>query len=121
MSLNSRLKDNATVLILHKLQMSIELSNQSGEYDVGTIIEIASVISLNILTDNVKESYHNITSDYIPLWNDRPVGNFGSGSSTAFFCPLSDLALSAIARHDFAKNNKKYLPKNNNTKDIRFC
>jgi len=76
MPLNCRLKDNATVLIMHNLQMSIELSDQSGEYDAGAIVEVAPVIFLNNLTDNVKGSYHKISLNYIPFWNDRPVGNF---------------------------------------------
>jgi hypothetical protein len=36
--------------------MSIELFDQSGEYDAGVIIEIAPVISLKVITDNVKGS-----------------------------------------------------------------
>jgi hypothetical protein len=53
MPLNSRLKDNATVLILHNLQMNVELSDQSGEYDVGAIVEVAPVICLYDLIDNI--------------------------------------------------------------------
>jgi len=75
MPLNSRLKDNATVLILHNLQMSVELSDQFGEYDAGAIVEVALIICLYDLTNNIKGSYQNITPDYIPLWNDLPIGN----------------------------------------------
>jgi ABC-type dipeptide/oligopeptide/nickel transport system ATPase component len=53
MPLNYRLKDIATVLILHNLQMSIELSDQSSKYDAGAIVEVAPIICLNNLTDNV--------------------------------------------------------------------
>jgi hypothetical protein len=86
MPLNSRPKDNATILILHNLQMNVELFDQSGEYNVGVIVQVALVICLNNLIDNVQGSNHNITPDYIPLWIDQPVGNFGSGSSTTFLC-----------------------------------
>jgi hypothetical protein len=101
--------------------MSIELSDQSGEYDAGAIVEVAPVICLNNLSDKVQGSYHNISLDYIPLWNDRSVGNFGSGSSIAFLCPLLDYAPRAAGRHDSTKNNQKKKIAKNNTKDNRFC
>jgi hypothetical protein len=65
MPFNSRLKDNATVLILHNLQICIELSDQPGEHDACTIVEVAPVICLNDVIDNIKESYQNISPDYI--------------------------------------------------------
>jgi hypothetical protein len=111
MPLNSRLKDNATVLILHNLQMSIELSDQPGEYDADTIVEVAPVICLNDLTDNIKRTFHYINLDNIPVWNDQSVSYSGSGSNTAFLCTLLDPALRAVGRYDSAKNNKKSLPK----------
>jgi hypothetical protein len=63
MPLNSRLKDNPIVLILHNLQMSVEFSDQLGENDTGTVVEITAVICLDNLTDNVKRSYHDVTLD----------------------------------------------------------
>jgi len=75
-------------------------------------VEVAPVICLNNLTNNVQGSYHNISPDYILLWNDWHVGNFGSGSSIALLYPLLNSALRAAGRHDSAKNNKKiFLPK----------
>jgi hypothetical protein len=93
MPFNSRLKDNATVLILHNLQICIELSDQPGEHDACTIVEVAPVICLNDVIDNIKESYQNISPDYITLWNNWPVCYFGSGSCKAFLCPLANSAL----------------------------
>jgi hypothetical protein len=69
------------------------------------------VVGLDNLKDNIQRSYHNISFDYIPLWNDWPVGYSGYGSSHVFLCPLSDSTLRATGRHDSAKNNHKYLPK----------
>jgi hypothetical protein len=91
--------------------MSIELADQSGEYDAGTIMEVATVICLNNLTDKIQGSYHNISPDYIPLWNDWSVGNFGSRSNITFICPRSESALRAVGRHDSAKNKNFFLPK----------
>jgi hypothetical protein len=107
MPLNKRLKDNVTVLILHNLQMSVELSNQPGEHDPGTVVEVAPVICLNDLIDDIKGCYHHISLDDIPLWNDWHVCYSGSKSYNAFLCPLSDSALRAAGRHDSAKNNQK--------------
>jgi hypothetical protein len=107
MPLNRRLKDNATVVILHNLQMSVEFSDQLGEHDASTIVKVSPIICLNDLIDDIKGCYHNIRLDDIPLWNDWPVCYFGSGSCNAFLCPLLDLGLRAIGRHDFAKNNQK--------------
>ncbi len=86
--------------------MSIELSDQSSEYDVGAIVKVAPVICLKNLTDNIQMSYQNISPDYIPFWNDQSVGNFDSGSCNAFLCPLLNSALRAASRHDFVNNNK---------------
>jgi hypothetical protein len=44
MPLYSRLKDNSIVLILHRFQMRVELSNKPGEHDAGTIEKVAPVI-----------------------------------------------------------------------------
>jgi hypothetical protein len=38
---NSRLKDNAIVLILHYLYMSIKLSDQPSEHNVGAVVGVA--------------------------------------------------------------------------------
>jgi hypothetical protein len=111
MPLNSRLKDNATVLILHNLQMSVELSHQPGEHDAGTIVEIASAIWLDNLIDDIKGCYHHISVDDIPPWNDWPVCYSGSRSCNAFLCLLSDSALRAASRYNSAKNDKKDLRK----------
>jgi hypothetical protein len=54
MPLYSRLKDNATVLILHNLQMHIEFSDQPSEHNIGTIVEVAPVICQNDVIDNIK-------------------------------------------------------------------
>jgi hypothetical protein len=91
--------------------MSIELFDLSGEYDAGAIVEVAPVICLKNLTDNIQGSYQNINPNYIPFWNDWSVCNFGSRRCNAFLCPLSNFALRAVGRHDSAKNNHKYLPK----------
>jgi hypothetical protein len=88
MALNRRLKDNATILILHNLQMSVELSNQPGEHDEGTIVEVAPVICLDNLIDDIKGCYHHINLDDIPIWKDWHVCYSGSGSCNAFLCPL---------------------------------
>jgi hypothetical protein len=49
--------------------MSIKFSDKPGEHDAGAIMEVAPMIGLDNLTDNVQGSYHNISSDNIPLWN----------------------------------------------------
>jgi hypothetical protein len=91
--------------------MNIELFDQSGEYDAGAIVEVAPIICLENLTDNVQGSYQNVSPNYILFWNDRSVGNFGSRSCIAFLYPLSDSVLRAAGRHNSTKNNHKYLPK----------
>jgi hypothetical protein len=63
MPLNSRLEDNATVLIQHHLQVPIKFSNQPGKHYAGTIVEIALVICLDSVSNHIQMSYHhNISS-----------------------------------------------------------
>lgn len=68
MPCNRRLYDNHIVIILY----------QSGEHNVGTVVEVAPVIGLDNLMDIIQESDHNISSNNIPLWNDCPVHYLGS-------------------------------------------
>jgi hypothetical protein len=100
--------------------MRAELSGQLGEHDVGTIVEVAPVICLNDLIDDIKGCYHNINPDNIPLWNDWPVSYSSSWSCNAFLYFLLDPALKAASRHESAKNNQKIICRKNNTNDIRF-
>jgi hypothetical protein len=93
MPLYNRLKENATVLILHNLQMRIELSDQPGEHNTSTIVEVASVICLNDVIDNIKGCYHNTSPNNIHFWNNWLVRYSGSRSSNAFLCPLANSAL----------------------------
>jgi hypothetical protein len=50
--------------------MNIELSDQSSEYDAGTIVEVAPIICMKNLINNIQGSYQNVSPDYIPFWND---------------------------------------------------
>jgi len=93
MPLYNRLKDNATVLILHNLQMRIEFSDQPDEHNTGTVVELALVICLNDVIDNIKGCYHNISPNNTPFWNNWLVCYSSSGSSNAFLCPLANSAL----------------------------
>jgi len=73
--------------------MSIKFSDQPGEHNAGTIVEVAPVIGLNNLTDDVQGSYDNIISDNIPFWNDWPVDYLGFGNCHVFLCPLTNSVL----------------------------
>jgi hypothetical protein len=53
----SRPKDNATLLILRNLQMRIEFFDQPSEHNAGTIVEVALVIGLNDVINNIKGCY----------------------------------------------------------------
>jgi len=57
MPLYSRLKDNATVLILHNLQMRIEFSDEPSENNASTIVQVAPMIGLNDVINNIKGCY----------------------------------------------------------------
>jgi hypothetical protein len=87
--------------------MSIELSDQSGEYDAGRIVEVAPIICLKNIIDSIQRSYQNISLGWF-------VGNFDSRSCNAFLCPLSDSALRAAGKHDFLQRITT-----NNLKDTR--
>jgi len=91
--------------------MCVELSDKPIEHNASTIVEVAPVICLNDLMHDIKGCYHNISPDNIPLWNDWPVSYSSSGRYNAFPCPLSDLALRAVGKHDSAKNNQKIFAK----------
>jgi hypothetical protein len=93
MPLYSTLKDNAIFLILHNLQVHIELSDQPSEHDTGTIAEVVPVIYLNDVINNIKGCHHNINPNYIPLWNNWHVCYSGSESCNAFLCPLANSML----------------------------
>jgi hypothetical protein len=96
--------------------MSIEFSNKPGKYDAGAIMEVASMIGLDNLTNNDQGSYQNISFDNISLWNDWPIHYFGSGSCHISLCPLSDSTLLTVDRHDSAKKNQPF--SKNNTNEI---
>jgi hypothetical protein len=84
--------------------MCVELSDKPIEHNASTIVEVAPVICLNDLMNDIKGCYHNISPDNIPLWNDWPISYSSSGSCNAFLCPLSDPVLRAAGRHDSVKN-----------------
>jgi hypothetical protein len=67
MPLNNRLKNNATVLILHHLQVPIKLSNLPRKHYASTVAEIAPMISLENANNNFQRSHHDICTDHIPL------------------------------------------------------
>jgi len=61
MSCNGGLWDNAIVIILHYLKMCIELLDQPGEHNAGTVLEGG----LGNLMDTIHWSNHNICSNNI--------------------------------------------------------
>jgi hypothetical protein len=91
--------------------MCIELLDQSGEHNAGIVVEVSLVIGLDHLMDTIQWRNHNICSNNIPIWNDRPIHNLGFRSYHIFLCPLSDSALWTASRHDFASNNQQDMPK----------
>jgi hypothetical protein len=97
------LKNHPVVIIMNYLEMSIKLSDQSGKYNVGAVVEIAPFIFLDNLMNTIQWSHHNVCSNNIPLCNDGPVHNFGSEGCQIFLCPLSDSALRTASKHDSAK------------------
>jgi len=101
------LKDNANVIILHNLEMGIELPDQPGEHYAGVVVEVSPVIGLDDLMNTIQWSNHNISTNEIPLWNDCPVHNSGSKGCNIFFCPLTNTALWTASRHDSAKITNK--------------
>jgi hypothetical protein len=91
--------------------MSIKFSDQFGEHNAGAVVEVAPVLGLDNLMDIIQGSDHNINSNNIPLWNDRPIHYLGSGSCHVFLSPLTNSELWNASRHGYANNNQQDMPK----------
>jgi hypothetical protein len=65
-SVNSGLQYRPTLIILSNLQVCIKESDQSGEDDACTGIEVGPLIMLDSLMDTVQQRHHDIYTDHIP-------------------------------------------------------
>jgi hypothetical protein len=82
--------------------------NLPEKHYASTVVEIAPMISLDNVSNNVQRSHHDIYEDHIALRNSLPILNSGLSS----FCPLTDSGLRTASRHDYAKKKKKKKKKN---------
>jgi len=102
-SVNSGLQYRPTLIILSNLQVRIKESDQPGEDDAGTGIEVGQLIMLDSLMDTVQRRHHDIYTDHVPFSNNSPVHNLRLNFILLYFCPLMDPALGTDGRHDSAK------------------
>jgi hypothetical protein len=102
-SVNSGLQYRPTLIILINLQVCIKESDQLGEDDAGTGIEVGPLIMLDSLMDTVQRRHHDIYTDHVPFSNDSLVHNLRLYFILLCFCPLTDSALGTDGRHDSAK------------------
>jgi hypothetical protein len=109
------LKNHPSVITLNYLEMSTKLSNQPGKNNAGVVVEIATSICLNNLTNIIQWSHHNAHSTTFRFAMTGLFIIFGSKDCHIFFRPLSDSALRTAIGHDSAtitnKICKKYCPK----------
>jgi hypothetical protein len=77
------LKNNAIIIILHNLEIGIELPDQPREPNAGVVVEVSPVIGLDDLMNTIQLSNHNISTNDIPLWNDYHVHNSGFKAATS--------------------------------------
>jgi hypothetical protein len=116
MPLNSRLENNANVIILYHLQVPIKFSHQPKKHYAFTVVEISLVICLDNISNNVQMSHYDICSDYIPFKDSLSILYSGLDSNYAFFCHLTDSALRSASRHSSTKKNIQIVAKNNTNK-----
>jgi len=75
--INSGLQYHPTIIILRHLQVGIEESDQPGENNAGTGVEVSLVVSLNSLINTIQRRHHNVRVNHIVLRNDCAVHDFG--------------------------------------------
>jgi hypothetical protein len=91
------LQSKTTLLILNDLQISIEITNQSGIHNTRAVVRIIPMVLLNQLINKVKRRNHNVGSEDISL-NDHGFGfHPHPGGSYTIICPLPDPTLRAAA------------------------
>jgi hypothetical protein len=103
MTLNWSLKYDPMVLILNHLQVPIKLPHQPGIYRTCISVQVSLVIHLNNLSNEIYWRPHNISSNYIPLWECLPVCHFSHSGGLSFLGPFSHSALGVASRHSFTK------------------
>jgi len=110
---NSRLQYHPTIIILRHLQVGIEESDQPGEDNVGTGVEVSPVVSLDSLINTIQWRHHDVRSDHIALSNNCAIHDFGLECAPLFLSPLADPALGTDCIHDSAKRNQQDFAKDN--------
>jgi hypothetical protein len=113
MACNGGLKHHSMIIILHHLQVGVELLNQSGVHHTSTAVEISLVVRLDDVKYVVQRWHHDISPKDILLSNDRAVHNFGLNSSPIFHKPLTHPAGWTASRNDSAKDPTTIFPKKN--------
>jgi hypothetical protein len=99
--------------------LALEESDQPGENNAGTGVEVSLVVSLDSLINTIQWRHHDVRSDHIALSNDCAIHDFGLECAPLFLSPLADLTLGTDCRHDSAKRNQQDFPKDN-PKNILF-
>jgi len=102
-SVNGGLQYRPTLIILSNLQVCIKESDQPGQDDAGTGIEVGPLIMLDSLMDTDQRRHHDIYMDHVPFSNDSPVHNLRLNFILLCFCPLTDPVLGTNGRHNSAK------------------
>jgi hypothetical protein len=74
---NNGLQYHPMIIILRYLQVGIEESDQPGENNAGTGVEVSPVVTLNSLINTIQWRHHNVRSNHIALRNDCTVHDFG--------------------------------------------
>jgi hypothetical protein len=110
---NNGLQYHPTIIILHHLQFGIEESDQPGENNASTGVEVSPVVSLDSLVNTIQRRHHVVRSDHIVLSNDCAIHDFGLECAPLFLSPLADPALGTDCRHDSAKINQQDFAKDN--------
>jgi hypothetical protein len=116
--INSGLQYHPTIIILCHLQVVIEESDQPGENNAGTGVEVSPVVSLNSLINTIQWRHHNVRSHHITLSNECAVRDLSLECAHLFHCPLADPALGIDCRHDSAQKDQQDFEKNNPKKNV---
>jgi hypothetical protein len=112
MPVNSGLENHPTLIVLSHLKVGIEESDEPGENNASTCVQISPMVSLDSLIDAIQRRYHDVSADHIPLSDDVAVHDFGLKCASLFLCPLADSALGTDCRHDSAQKDQQDFAKN---------
>jgi hypothetical protein len=113
MPVNGGLENHPTLIVLSHLKVGIEESDEPGEDNASTCVQISPMVSLDSLIDAIQRRHHDVGTDHIPLNDDVAVHDFGLECDSLFLYPLADSTLGTDCRRDSATRNQQEFSKNN--------